>query len=145
MSKRKDNVKQYCTLFEPMVYSATDNSTCVIAEGRYRDLPFIVVNSMHKWLCAYINVAPTKLNGSTDVDFGCHGGVTYRNESLLRRDEKGWWIGWDYAHWGDYIPSLSKGLFDYFRRKWTTEEVVEECLNVIDAVWDYDTKEGGTE
>lgn len=145
MSNRKDNIKQYCSMFEPMVYSSTDNSSRVIAVGQYRDLSFIVINSMHKYICAYVDVAPTKLNGHTDVSYlCCHGGVTYIKEYLPKWYEKGWWIGWDYAHWGDYVPFLSDGIVRG-HRKWTTEEVVEECLNVIDEVWEYDAKGGRPE
>ena len=148
MCNRKDNIKQYCSICEPMVYSATDNTTSVIAEGQYRDLSFIVINSMHKYPCAYVDVAPTKLNGFTEKDLYlcCHGGVTYSKESLPRQGEKGWWIGWDYAHWGDFVPFISMGIdIDRTQRKWTTEEVVEECLNVIDEVWVYDAKGGWLE
>ena len=28
--------------------------------------------------------------------------ITYAEESLQAVDKKGWFIGWDYAHYGDY-------------------------------------------
>ena len=42
----------------------------------------------------------------------------------------GWFIGWDYAHAGDYcgfmVPSLNEGSQQY-----TTVEMVEDCKQVI--------------
>ena len=51
-------------------------------------------------------------------------------------DKKGWFIGWDYAHFGDYIDCGDAALNNMFPndKKWTTEEIVEECKNVIDQI-----------
>lgn len=73
---------------------------------------------------AYVQI-PSKPIDTREIS--CHGGVTY-SEGDLNIDGfevKGFWIGWDYAHWGDCFGCL-RG------KKWTTEEIVEECKNVID-------------
>lgn len=78
------------------------------------------------------------------IDIEVHGGLTY-SSSELRTGVRthmtdSWFIGWDYAHAGDYM-----GYFDEFEelgiftinslsdtKKWTTEEIIEECKTAID-------------
>ena len=63
------------------------------------------------------------------VHNAAHCGLTY---SLfgIRDIDKGWWIGWDYAHVGDYCAWFG----DPNDKKWTTQEMYEDVLNVINAV-----------
>ncbi len=66
-----------------------------------------------------------------DIDIAVHGGITYAEEGLYTNNEKnieGWFIGWDYAHCGDYMgyyervpESLQMG-----NKKWTTQEIYKE-------------------
>ena len=68
-----------------------------------------------------------------DIDILVHGGLTYSDDELRISDNtkmaNSWFIGWDYAHIGDYM-----GFIDLEKngKKWTTEEIIEECFNVID-------------
>ena len=58
-----------------------------------------------------------------------------------------YWMG--YAHYGDYMPnsyiSMSGvhinmfGVYEEWEKRWTTEEIVAECKNVINQIVD---KEG---
>lgn len=71
----------------------------------------------------------------------CHGGVSYvagdlgwqnnnGHECCFKEDYGVWFVGWDYANCDDYFPNregLSLGM-----KKWTTEEIAEECKQVID-------------
>ena len=41
-----------------------------------------------------------------EIDLEVHGGLTYSRDFLWISKEKklqGWFIGWDYAHYGDYV------------------------------------------
>lgn len=65
-----------------------------------------------------------------------HGGITYENSFI--RDENGnkysngkWWVGWDYAHLYDYIVGNDYGQY---RKKWTTEEILEEVKSVVNQI-----------
>ena len=68
------------------------------------------------------------------------GGVSYQSADLPcvdphgERDHK--FVGWDYSHAGDfegyYIGDKRWERLDY--KKWTTEEVVAECIRVIDQI-----------
>lgn len=59
-----------------------------------------------------------------------HGGLTYSSSSLLLRDNT-WIIGWDYAHCDDYSIFSEYCSFLHDLKKWTTEEIIEECKSVI--------------
>ena len=72
----------------------------------------------------------------------CHGGVTYlsidREDRDLRFSESEWqnfyWIGWDYAHLGDYISghSIVECMsIDGSIHKWTVDEIKNEVIDVI--------------
>ena len=102
-----------------------------IADGRYKGFDFYVI-SLGTHPCAYIDVSDTTLSGEeySNIDIICHGGLTYSDSILTTVDKNGWFIGWDYAHYTDYFG----GYFDSFTgcKKWTTEEIVDECKKVIE-------------
>ena len=65
-----------------------------------------------------------------NIDIEVHGGLTYsRNYLTCEADHlSGWWIGWDYAHYGDHL-----GWEDYYNgKRWTTEEILKDVTYVID-------------
>lgn len=68
-------------------------------------------------------------------DIEVHGGLTYSKGYLWISDNekiKGWFIGWDYGHYGDYAgyeEMLPKNI-RVGGKKWTTEEIREEVYNV---------------
>lgn len=76
-------------------------------------------------------------------DIDVHGGLTYSDNELMGVKSKNWFIGWDYAHIGDYC-----GYEEYmpesvrtYGKKWTTEEIIEECKNAIDQIISFESKE----
>lgn len=79
--------------------------------------------------------------GYDDIDLYVHGGLTYAEDFLYTSEDTklddSWFIGWDYAHAGDYFGYYEK--YDYletFResKKWTTEEIIKECKSAIDQI-----------
>lgn len=66
-----------------------------------------------------------------EIDLNVHEGVTYVNDYLyISANQKidGWFIGWDYAHYGDYA-GYEKLLPQEFRtggKKWSTQEIYQE-------------------
>lgn len=121
-----------------MIYSAKRLSPPeMLADGEYKGFHFYVLN-LGTHPCAYIDVTETDLNGKeyTDIDISCHGGLTYSREYLNTVDKKGWFIGWDYAHYCDfagYELEMPIGIRMNGKR-WTTAEIVEECKQVIDQI-----------
>ena len=55
---------------------------------------------------------------------------------------EGWFIGWDYAHCGDYCgyeETMPESIRTY-GKKWTTEEIIKECENAIEQIIEFENK-----
>ena len=105
----------------------------LIAHGRYHGKTFYVMNR-YVSPCAYIDVTGTSLDGKTAhdlYDIKCHGGITWADNAVSGLEHEGsrWYIGWDYAHSGDWnrVTCISG-------RKWSVAEIIEECHEVIDGL-----------
>ena len=67
-----------------------------------------------------------------------HGGFTYSDSGLQTSEsttmEGSWFLGWDYAHCTDFYCFPDEPIFKHGGngKKWTTEEIIKECRNVID-------------
>lgn len=89
---------------------------------------------------AYIRIPKEhKYYERENIDLPVNGGVTYANNQLWigeNQKVKGWFIGWDYAHYGDYFgcEELVPEQFRTGGKKWTTEEIYKEvrdaCYNL---------------
>ena len=125
------------TFIKPMIYNKNrPGSAEQIAAGTYKNFDYYVLN-LKTHPTAYIDVTNSPLNGcDEDIDISCHGGITWCDNFVKSIDKKGWFIGWDYAHYGDYMDYGDAALNNMFLndKKWTTEEIVEECKNVIDQI-----------
>jgi hypothetical protein len=109
-----------------------------LAEGEYRGFTYYVL-TLGTHPCAYIDVTGTLLDGKgyDDIDIDCHFGLTYAEPHLSTVDTGGWFIGWDYAHYGDFVGyTLEMPLEMQTGKKWTTEEMVTECKYAIDQIID---------
>jgi len=106
--------------------------------------------------CGYVNVGKTSLKGKDYEDIGvwCHGGLTYGRQTLVGHEKSpdDWWIGWDYAHYGDandyesllkefadneeviinYHKMGSAGLLTSDGHIYSQYEVKRECMHVVE-------------
>ena len=106
-----------------------------IAAGNYKGYNYFVLNfGTHP--TAYIDVTHTSLYKKDygDIALHCHGGLTYSEPSLLTVDKKGWYIGWDYAHYDDYLCYGYETSINGYGKIWTTPEIVRECKRVINQI-----------
>lgn len=94
-----------------------------------------VTNTKGSHPCAYVQWPDIeKLETYDDiwVDAEVHGGFTFLGTLKTTYDLDGIWLGWDYAHLGDYLG------FDLLPKrtdkKWTSEEVRQEALEVLKAI-----------
>ena len=131
-----------------MIYSATRiNPPEMLADGEYKGFHFYVLN-LGTHPCAYVDVTDSDLNGThyTDINIECHCGLTYSRDYLHTVDKKGWFIGWDYAYYCDFL-GYELEMPIYIRtngKKWTTYEIINECKQVIDQIAaDHPTEKGG--
>lgn len=105
----------------------------ILARGTYNNLDYYIIN-MGTHPCAYIDVSDTKLANVkySEINIDCHGGLTYSRDYLVGVHKKGWFIGWDYGHYGDFIGN---DMFSScFNKKWTTDEILVHCKQVIEQI-----------
>lgn len=108
----------------------------ILDEGIYKDFHYAIV-SYGTHPCAYVEIPEGhELYDVSDedelVDIDCHYGITYVSKTgLIKPSNKnhrdGHWIGWDYAHYMDYIFGIC-----HCGKKWTTKEIFEDVKNVIE-------------
>lgn len=113
----------------------------VLANGTYKGYNYYVLN-LGTHPCGYVEIPKSSKYFNIDYDnipIECHGGLTYSSNylrSIANEDEERFFIGWDYAHYMDYVgyynlnefqPSFSEHL-----KKFTTKEIVDDCLEVIE-------------
>lgn len=115
-----------------MIYTNNRHFPEQLASGTFLGYNYYVL-SLGTHPCAYVEIPKNnKFFGKDydDIHIACHGGLTYAGHQLATADHEGWFIGWDYAHYGDYSgclpPFLNEGSTQY-----TTTEMVEDCKQVI--------------
>lgn len=103
--------------------------TCgILATGIYSGYEYLVITyGTHP--CAYIrsdNLTEKQIN---IIDENCHGGITFPQQEFGGniKNIDGKWVGWDYAHFGDYV-----GYGDCEGKIYTTEEIINEVKSIID-------------
>lgn len=112
----------------------------ILAYGEIDDRHFFILNVGGNHPTAYVEV----FDETTNIDnIDVHGGITFGPESLsyVKKgcqdvDEKVknaldyTYIGWDYAHLGDYTAST---LFpEEDNKKWSVDEILDDVMKVLD-------------
>ncbi len=120
----------------------------VLYNGIYKGYEFYILN-LGTHPTAYVNVKNNVLlnkKNYDDIDINVHGGLTYSEDHLWienKKEIKGWFIGWDYAHAGDFSGYYFN--FNNFistlklNKQWTTEEIYEDVKSVIEQCIIYGT------
>lgn len=113
-------------------------------EVLYGRFPIVIMNNDGMFPCAYMDVS----NAAVDVrmqELPVHGGVTYRSDRLPSQyniPDTGKWVGWDYSHlydWNDIVTRAAELMPELANKmpngkKWTTEEIYEECRKLADYI-----------
>lgn len=103
----------------------------LIEEGEYNGVPYII-GFYYNHAVAYIFVNKWRCIVEPDeIERQPHGGFTYDGYTLGFVDYKGWFIGWDYAHAGDFQKFRDTEIEG---RVWTLNDVRLECHEVIDSL-----------
>ena len=109
----------------------------ILHAGNYKGFDFCIMNlGTHPTAYVRLSEDHNYYNKHYDeIDIDCHYGLTFGKVATFNEIE-GYWIGWDYAHCGDYVGHniRFKGTdLDGERdKKWTTQEIYEEVKNVIE-------------
>lgn len=128
-------------IIKEMIYETRKCKPFILAKGQYRGHKYYVL-SMGTYPTAYVSVEidlrEMKREDIEQLFDKCpiHGGISYARRGLpyeeLDESVKDIsFIGWDYSHICDYVGSISSSLKSK-AKKWTTAEIVDECMNVID-------------
>ena len=127
----------------PMIYGKhLPLGECIVLEqNTYQGYEYVVV-SYGGHPCAYVRIPENHplyndvVNDGHDyLNISCHGGLTFDGTPICVTD--GYWIGWDYAHYGDYI-GYADTTFNVESKKWSTEEMIDECIDVIGQLMEYE-------
>ena len=106
----------------------------VLATGDYLGFTYYILN-LGTHPTAYIKIPENHeyyKKDYDDIDLSVHGGLTFASDTLnLGKNNiiNGWFIGWDYAHYGDYLGyEMMHPQWHIYEenKKWTTEEILEE-------------------
>ncbi len=138
----KEIAKTLNLKYKQMKYQTTRECE-ILLEGKFKNYQFYILN-LGTHPTAYIEIPKdSKLFQKSYVeiyemglDLDVHGGLTYASSGLASIKENSWFIGWDYAHFGDYYgygDILSK-LFRGSDKKWTTEEIFNDVACAIDQI-----------
>jgi hypothetical protein len=116
----------------------------VIKKDTYKNHMYVIYSVMGSHPTAYVRVNEGEKWYDVDYDKisftwpGCnpHGGFTFSdfvNEESFG-EPGAYWVGWDYAHFGDYKSYPLDGILSMIdgAKKWTIEEIEADCKKVID-------------
>lgn len=121
-----------------MIYQK-DRKTELLHKGNYKGYNYYILN-LGTHPTAYIEIPKGHKLYQKDYDdiyINVHGGLTYSDDILMGKKSENWFIGWDYAHYKDYAgfyEDLPNFVKNYNLKKWTTEEIIEECKNGIEQI-----------
>lgn len=114
----------------------------VLCEGKYKNFQFYILN-LGTHPTAYVEIPRESFlfgKGYQKIDIEVHGGLTFADSSLIGNKNDSWFIGWDYAHCTDYTGYDIDFEFNRSAKKWTTEEIFEDVVSVIEQLintdWD---------
>ena len=89
-----------------MEYTPEIHKPITLDEGSISEFDY-VISSFGTHPVTYVRIPdnhPYYKKSCDDLDIACHGGLTISGDNLEAiPDKKGWWLGWDYAHAGDYL------------------------------------------
>lgn len=132
----KNGEKTKIEITGQQLYDNTVKKPERVVDGLYRGFHFYVL-TMGSHPCAYVDIGHSKFIAD---EINCHGGITYEDDTLATVPEKSYFIGWDYAHYNDFLAFnelLAKEYGEPYRaHKYTLSEIVKECANVIDQIID---------
>lgn len=140
MTTKRRNPASRTVIYGEVEYKAPQPGVPVVAaqtlaNGIYKGVRFKVIMNHGVNPCAYISLDDNQEMLADILDHLIHGGITYRGDNL-KGDYKKYkaqgrrWIGWDYAHAGDFNPIVpTNGGY-----RWTTEAIVADIKKIINAI-----------
>ncbi len=105
----------------------------ILESGYYFGLLFYVLN-LGTYPTAYIKIPKNHKFYKKEMEeiyLDVHGGISYSKNYLWISEKekvKGWFIGWDYAHSGDYLgyEAAMPARYRFGGKKWAIHEILKE-------------------
>lgn len=118
-----------------MVYKK-QRELVLLEYNNYKGYNYAVV-SQGTHPCGYVEIPskhPYYKKRYNDCDILCHGGLTFSGKlsDELALPSNTFWLGWDYAHYGDLCGYDFLFGFMVNGKVYSTTDVVQECRYVID-------------
>lgn len=104
----------------------------VIIEGEMDGLQYRIY-SYGNYPTAYVEATKEQINKFYDYGKVVHGGFTF-GDTLPGDDSDKTWLGWDYAHAGDYVTSWANSpIIQLYEEphKWTVPEIMEDIKRAV--------------
>lgn len=119
-----------------MVYSNRHKADR-LHSGVHRGIDFVIL-SLGSHPTAYVRIPETHewyKKDYMDIDIDCHGGLTFASTGVSKdvKTKDGWWVGWDYAHDGDF-SGYGTPWGTAYDKKYSTEEIFRDVKEVIEQV-----------
>ena len=112
-------------------YMDSEKKCEILYSGEYKRHKFAIIN-LWSHPTAYVEnkMGIIDYNACLLDDVKVHGGFTYCDTGYWSEESKNIsWLGWDYAHYGDYIYGNTLS-----GKQWTTAEIYDEVKSVIDQI-----------
>lgn len=135
----KEAGERQTIIYKNMEYQMRLPEYETLAEGKDGGYEWKVL-SLGTHPCGYVSLPKNhpfygKKYWDIDDNIEVHGGLTFSGKL---HGFEGLWFGWDYAHDGDYTyMPIYVSITD---KRWTTQEVVDECQRVIEQFRSFEEK-----
>lgn len=122
-------------------YDGSIHKPEIILDGEFDGRHFVIISNMNGWPTAYVSVNDTDYIAERELDNdydsrydyleSVHGGGTYYGKAYWDPQDTRTYVGWDYAHLGDYISSPWATSSDRAGHKYTIDEILVSCILAI--------------
>lgn len=126
---------------DPDIYNYSEETKIVcrgilFEDNRYK---YVVMSAGGYHPCVYIKFPGIEniMSYNDIVSPDVHGGFTFLGE-LTSLPEEGVWLGWDYAHWGDYTPAGFSFRMPILGEEhaWTKKELTDAAVAALTQIRD---------
>ena len=119
-------------IYNSRIYNYGGVSKTVL-DGGYKHYCFKIRSVRGSHPCCYIQIPkdhPWFKKTECEVDLDVHGGLTYSGDL---NEEGTWWIGWDYAHPGDFLCTKFKvSSLGELEIVYNFDDLIEDIYKAID-------------
>lgn len=123
------------------VFDEDDSKGYLVIGGIWRGQEFAIIHHSSGFPDAYVRIDDEDyIDNEDDIDGNVHGGITYFGNCYWNEDDDHLWVGWDYAHYGDYTGFRDKYLNASDCHRYSIHEVMMDVAVMIASIqygtWD---------